>query len=739
MKKRSKIYLIHTQKEDFISMKKFVRIMALLLAVMMVSVSLIACGGENETTATTSTETTAPITPTTFVNPDDLTEEGRYDAVLGGYYTAYAQAKEAKTVSERFALMAIAEAKMLEAGVMLPMQANGGNYAISKVVPYSVASVLWGNDEYREHNIIVADKPIEKADRDALKALWKECAGTGTYQTRAREYLTGHGYGIQKTYSKGYTGDPTTFDAFMTSEATDSEVLVNTFDGLLEYDCENILRGALATEWSASDDGLVWTFKIRKGAKWVDSTGTEIAEVKADDFVAGFNHMLDDPTGGLSWLVDGVVKGVTEYINGETDDFSTVGVKAVDDYTLQYTLEAETPYFETMFGYSVFAPLCREFYVSLGGEFGMGATAGTYGTSKETIAYNGPYLISSMIQENTVVFTKNPSYWNAANVLTEKITWVYNDGKVATQAYTDFKDGKIDGCGLNTAALELAKADGNFEKYGYVSSTDATSFPAFFNVYRRGFANFNKEDACVSAQTEDMKARTKLAMFNANFRLALALSFDRGTYMAQTVGDDLKYTSMVNSYTPGTFVKLDADTTVVINGTAKNYKAGTFYGQIMQDQITADGFPMIVFDATADGGIGSSGGYDGWYFPTEAAAYLNKAIEELAAQGVEVSEANPIHLDFPYQDDGDYLTARANVVKTSIETALGKKVIVDLVATTVRSEYLYATYYFNSGSEANYNIQANSGWGPDYGDPSTYLDTMIKNGGYMIKCIGLEA
>lgn len=735
MKKMCKIYFIHTQKEDFILMKKFVRIIALLLAVMMVSVSLIACGDDNnETTTTSTTGVDKPV----IYDPSTLTDEQIYDAVLGEYYDAYAQAKEAKTVSERFALMAIAEAKMLEAGVMLPMQANGGNYAISKVVPYSVSSVLWGNDEYREHNIIVADKLIEKADRDALKALWKECAGEGTYQTKAREYLTSHGYGIQTTYSKGYTGDPTSFDVFASSEATDAEVLVNTYDGLLEYDCENILRGALAESWSSSEDGLKWTFKLRKGVKWVDVTGTELAEVKADDFVAGFNHMLDDPTGGLSWLVDGVVAGVTEYINGETEDFGTVGVKALDDYTVEYTLTSNVTYFETMFSYGVFAPLCRAYYVSLGGEFGMGATAGTYGTSKDTIAYNGPYLISTMISENTIVFTKNPSYWNAENVLTEKITWVYNDGKVATQAYEDFKAGKIDGCGLNTAALELAKADGNFEKYGYVSGTDATSFPAFFNVYRRGFANFNKEDACVSAQTEDMKARSNIAMFNANFRMALALSFDRGSYMAQTVGDDLKYTSMVNSYTPGTFVKLDADTTVVINGTAKTYKAGTFYGQIMQDQITADGFPMKVFDATADGGIGSSGGYDGWYNTEKAAEYLNKAIAELAADGIEVSEANPIHLDFPYQDDGDYLTARANVVKTSIETALGKKVIIDLVATTVRNEYLYATYYFNKGSEANYNIQANSGWGPDYGDPSTYLDTMIKGGGYMLKCLGLE-
>lgn len=743
-------------------MMKSKRLLCLILSAVMVAFSLSACTNEGNNNNPPENSDGNNVSDSGNENPGnednnngdnngdaandivvDYDDEAIYDEIFGDFYNTYISAKaENEDVGKRFAQMAIAEAKMLEAAIMMPMQANGGNYAISKVAPYTISPVLWGNDSDRYHNAIVATTPITTEDRDALKALYAELKGTHTYEAAVVEYLTSHGYEIQRSYSLGYTSDPETYDVFMTSLAVDAEVLVNTYDGLLEYDGENNLNGALAESWEVSDDGLVWTFHLRKGAQWVDSTGANIAEVTADDFVAGFQHMLDDPEGGLSWLVDGVIVGVHEYINPDdenyTEDINDVGVKAVDDYTVEYTLTQPFTYFDTMFGYSVFAPLNRAYYLSQGGEFGFAnGNAGTYGTDKDHIAYCGPYLISSVVSKNTVTFTKNESYWNKDNINLDSITWIYNSGEIATQAYDDFSQGVIDGCGLNSAALELAKADGNFDQYHYVSGTDATSFPGFFNLARRAWANFNDETAVISDQTQEVVDLTHEAMMNHNFRLALAMAMDRGSYLAQTVGEDLKYTSMVNSYTPGTFVTLPEETTVSINGTDKTYPAGTFYGQIMQDQITADGYPMKVFDPTQDGGIGASSGFDGWYNPTEAAKYLEKAIEELAADGVEISADNPVHLDFPFQDDGDIQTARANIVKQSIEENLNGCVVVDLIGTTDRTQYLYATYYFGSPDEANYDLQLNSGWGPDYGDPSTYLDTMIKGGGYMLKCNGL--
>ena len=721
-------------------MKKLSKLMAMLLVCAMF-MGVVACGGNNDSEKQSGSASTSESNSESESGPVDERDfdEILYDAALGEFYEAYSAAKiENVDIAKRYALMALAEAKLMESGVMIPYSAQGGNYAITQVAPYTVPYTNWGSDDSRYHNVVVATELIKNEDRDALKALWAEKRGTGEYEAAAKAYLQEHGYTLKNTYSLGYTGDPDTYDAFQTSNATDNEVLVNTYDGLYEYDNEGTLQPALATGHQLSDDGLTYTFQIRQGVKWVDSTGAEVAEVTAQDFVSGFQHMLDDPELGLEWLVEGIVVGVAEYY--DEYDASVLGIKATDTYTLEIKLEEPCSYFLTMLGYSVFAPLNASYFRAQGGKFGADAKAAdyttTYGTDKDHIAYCGPYIISSAVKENTFVFQKNAAYWNVENINIDTITWVYNDGEKATQGYEDWKAHKIDGTGLNASALELAKADNLFDNYVYVSSTNATSFPGFVNVYRRGLANYNDATALVTTMSADDLAKTNVATQNRNFRLALAFAIDQGAYQAASVGEDLKYTSLVNSYTPGTFVALPEETTVKINGEDKTYPAGTWYGQIMQDQIDADGYPMKVFDPEADGGIGSSGGYDGWYNVEAAKEYLNKAIAEL---DIEISAEHPVIIEYPFQDDGSVQTARVNALKQSVEAALENKVIIKLNPTTNRTEYLRASYYFTKGSEANYNLSLNSGWGPDYGDPSTYLDTMVKYGGYMIKCIGLEA
>ena len=742
-------------------MKKSKRLLCLILSAVMVAFSLSACASEGNTNPENSGDNSGNASNSGEANPGNNEGDNNgdepgsaeavvvsyddaeiFDLALGEFSDLYSAAKDTSlSISERFAQMAIAEAKMLESGIMIPLIARGGGYAISKIVPYTVTPVMYGSDNSRYHNAIIATEPLTVADRDALKAIYAEVKGTGTYEDKVFEYLEEHGYEVKRSYNYYYTTEHQTLDLFMTSKAVDSDVLVNTYDGLVEYDGEGVLQPALAESWEISDDGLTWTFHLRKGVKWVDSTGAELAEVTADDFLAGFQHMLDDPTGGLSWLLVGIVKGVAEYTDPSsanyTTDFNDVGVKALDDYTVEYTLEEPCSYFETMLTYNTFGPLNRAYYESLGGKFGFAnGDAGTYGTDKDNIAYCGPYLISSMVANNTIAFTKNESYWNKDNINIDSITWIYIDGTIPTEVYTQFKSGNIDGAGLNTQAQELARQDGIFDDYAYISTTDANSYPGFLNLNRRAFANYNDETALVSPQTEEDAERTHAALQSANFRLAVAMAFDRGAYMEQTRGTALKYTALVNSYTPGTFVAITEDTTVSINGTDKTFPAGTYYGEIMQAQIEADGYPMVVFDVNADGGIGSSGGYDGWYNPTEAAKYLEKAVAELAAAGYEISAENPVYLDIPFQDDGDVSTAMHTAVKQSIEEALGGAVIVNLVGTTDSDEVTYATYYYDSADCANYDIQLNSGWGPDYGDPSTYLDTMDL-GGYMLMNLGL--
>ncbi len=704
-------------------MKKMTKALCLVLAAVMMLVIFASCGKKED-----------PVYKEVVEAPTLGTDQEIWDEVFADFNTAYAAALEAKSISERYALMAVAEAKLLEAGVLVPLQAQGGNYAISKVVPYTIASVSWGSDSSRYHTILVCTEPIKPADRDELKALYAQNKGTGTYPEKAKALLEQKGYKIQDSYSLAYTTDPGTFDVLSTSKAVDSDVLVHTYDGLMEYNGDNLLQPALAEKMEVSEDGLTYTFTIRQGVKWVDSTGGEVGDLKAEDFVTGFQHMLD-MKGGLEALVNGIIVGVDGYLGGDTD-FTKVGVKATGDYTVEYTLTEELPYFETMLAYSPFAPLNKGYFESQGGKLGE-ATNGNYGTDKDHIAYCGPYIIDIYTAKNIITFKANESYWNkeTTTVKTINMRWVDVQSN-ATASYDLFSQGLTDGAGLNSAAVAKAKEEGKFDTYAYVSSTNATIFPGFLNLHRRAFANYNDATKVVSSKTDGMKNKTQWAMLNKNFRLALIFGFDRASYLQAAVGEELKYVSMVNTYTPGNFVVLSEDVTIPINGKDTTFKKGSDFGVVVQAQVEADGFPITAYDPKADGGLGSSAGYDGWYNPDKAKEYMDKAVEELTAQGLTVTKELPITIDFPYTNDGSVASSQAQILKESIEKATDGRIRINLVEAS-QDDLTYATYDYEKPTDANYDLQLNSGWGPDYGDPSTYLDTMMPFG-YMKVCYGLD-
>ena len=714
---------------------KFKKSMTLILVASMLVGSLASCGSK-----TTSNAGTVDLDKYADMDYDDASS-AIYNDVLGEFYTEYQAAKEETNVSARYAKMALAEAKLLETAVMLPIYSKGGNYAVSRVAPYTIDYTLWGNDMERFHQALVANEFITSEDRAEMKAKWAELKGTGTYLDWAREFLTGKGYSLKDTYTIAYATDPTTWDTLATSRAADSEAIVNTYDGLMEYDVEGILQPALAESYTVSDDGLTYTFKIRQGVTWVDSQGRKVADVTADDFVAGMQHMMDS-MGGLEYLIEGVIVNASEYISGTVTDFSQVGVKAVDENTLEYTLVSPCSYFVTMLGYGVFAPMSRTYYESMGGKFGAdydpSAESYLYGKDSNSIAYCGPYLVTNATANSTIIFSANDSYWNKDNINIKTLTWLYNDGSEATKAYNDAVAGTIDGSGLNSSSLELAKGDGNFDKYGYVASTDATSYMAFYNINRAAYANVQDSTKVVSSLTEEQKSVARVAMSNVHFRRAISFAVDRGTYNAQSVGEELKYTSLRNTYTPGNFVYLEEDVTVDVNGKSTTFKAGTAYGAILQAQLDADGIAIKAYDPKADDGAGSSDGYDGWYNVKNAKAELEQAIKDLKDLGITVDASNPIYIDLPFFSASTRWTNMANAYKQSVEATLEGKVIVNLVSCADADEWQNAGYYTENGAEANYHVYDLSGWGPDYGDPSTYLDTMLPDyAGYMTKCIGI--
>ncbi len=713
-------------------MKLFAKVLSLVLALSMLCGVAMGEGAQLAAEAQTEVDTEAYEAASTEI----------YDAVLGDFYKVYVDAKaEVDNLSLRYANMAIAEAKILGSAVMIPIESRGGNYAITRIAPRSANTTLWGNDSDRVHQMIIVKEGILKSSEvEDLRALWNEVHGTGEYDAKAKAYLTEKGYELTDVYNYAYTSDPNTWDVLATSKQADSRAIINTYDGLYEYDEENIQQPALATGYTVSEDGLTYTFTIREGVEWVDSQGRKVADVKADDWVAGMQHMMDAAE-GLEYLVgpDGCnIAGAQAYMNGETTDFGTVGVKAPDDRTLVYTLAAPSPFFTTMLGYGVFAPLSRDYYTSQGGQFGAEynpeAETYLYGKDPDHIAYNGPYLVTNATKENTIVFQANPSYWNKDHINIHTVNWYYNDGTDALKAYNDFKAGILSGVGLNSSSVEQAKTDGLFEDHSYVAATDATSFMGFFNVNRHAFANFNDATAVISPQTVEQAARTHQAMQNINFRRALLMSLDRGAYEAQTVGEDLKYAALINSYTPGNFVSLPEEVTVQINGTDKTYPAGTYYGQIMQDQLDADGVTAKVWDTDTQ----MSSGFDGWYSPENAKVYLEKAIEELAAEGLVIDAENPIYLDVPTFTGSEVYNNREEALKQSVAAVSDGRIVINKVDCPTSNDWYYAGYYYNQGYEANFDICDLSGWGPDYGDPQSYLDTMLPDyAGYMVKALGI--
>ena len=237
------------------------KIIAMLLALTMV-LGLAACGGSEPAPAPAATEapaaapaaTEAPEAPKVYADPYadvaddyDALSEAVYMDVLGEFNTYYETALAESNVSKSRALMAIAEAKMLSAGIFLPTTSKGGNFAVTRVAPYTNTPVLFGNDEYRYHNRIVTTDPIEAAHYNELKAKWAELAGTGTYEQYVKDYLTEKGYTTKTEHVAYFDANVQIWDVLATSYAADSEILVNTYDGLVEYDMENQAQPALST------------------------------------------------------------------------------------------------------------------------------------------------------------------------------------------------------------------------------------------------------------------------------------------------------------------------------------------------------------------------------------------------------------------------------------------------------------------------------------------------------------
>ena len=495
-----------------------------------------------------------------------------------------------------------------------------------------------------------------------------------------------------KTFSYVYAVDPSSLDYSVTSKSSTSDVIGNVVDGLLENDKYGNLIPSLAEDWSVSKDGLTYTYKLRKGVKWYTSEGEEYAEVKAQDFVTGLKHAADGKSDGLS-LVEKSIKGLEAYVSGETNDFSTVGVKALDDYTVEYTLNKPESFWNSKVTTATMLPVNEEFLNATGKDYGAPTPSG--------ILYNGPYFLKSLISKSVIEYEKNPNYWDKENVKIDNVKLTFYDGSDQESLIRSFTQGAY-------TTARLFPTSSNFEstkkEYGdkiVYSPQEATSYYFTVNVNRQTYNKTAKTD-------EAQKTSTKEALLNKNFRQALNFAFNRHAYTAQLNGEEGADKIIRNSLVPYDYVQVAEKT----------------FGELAQEQLVSYGEQWK--DVTL------TDGKDTIYNSAKAKSAFEKAKSDLQSKGVSF----PIHLDIPVEQTDVVAVQQTTSLKQSIEETLGtENVIIDVLQMT-DNEKESITSQAKVPTQKDYDLNG-TGWGPDYQDPATYLNILDAKKGSALKHLGI--
>ena len=255
-------------------------------------------------------------------------------------------------------------------------------------------------------------------------------------------------------YRTLYDGEISTLNYLTTSTTNDFTVSANVIDTLVEHDRYGNIVPCLAESWTTSEDGLTWTFNLRKGVKWVTSTGEYYADVTAYDFVTAAEYILNaQHASATAWILRDYLADAKDYYNStkspkegeaapEPVDFAEVGVKALDDYTIAYTTKEPCPYFLTMLDYICYMPVNAAFLAEKGDDFGVA-------NSETNLLYCGPFILSELKPQESRVYTKNASYWDKDNVFIDRIEQTYNS-QASIISPAMYLNGEIDAASIDS-------------------------------------------------------------------------------------------------------------------------------------------------------------------------------------------------------------------------------------------------------------------------------------------------
>ena len=483
----------------------------------------------------------------------------------------------------------------------------------------------------------------------------------------------------EKTFSYIYETDPDNLNYLTTGKAATANITSNVVDGLLENDRYGNFVPSMAENWSVSKDGLTYTYTIRKDAKWYTSEGEEYATVKAQDFVTGLKYAADKKSDGL-YLVQESIKGLDAYVKGEIKDFAEVGIKALDDHTVQYTLNKPESFWNSKTTMGVMAPVNEEFLNSKGDDFAKG-------TDPSSILYNGPFLLKSIVAKSSVEFEKNPNYWDKDNVHLDKVKLSYWDGQDTNKPTEAFKDGSFTMARLFPTSASYPETEKEYKDNIVYTQQDSSTFLVGINIDRQSYQYSSKT-------TDEQKNSTKKALLNKDFRQALAFGFDRTAYASQVNGASGATKLLRNLFVPPAFVQAD----------------GKNFGEMVKEKLVTYG------DEWSN--VNLADAQDGLYNPDKAKAEFAKAKAALQAEGVQF----PIHLDMPVDQTNTTKVQRVQSFKQSLEATLGAENVVVDIQQLQKDDVLNITYFAETAAGEDWDISDNVGWSPDFADPSTYLD-----------------
>lgn len=417
----------------------------------------------------------------------------------------------------------------------------------------------------------------------------------------------------EAVYTTLYGSEVSTLNYLTSGTTWDQTVGANVIDTLVEYSSTAEVIPGLAERWDVTPDQKVWTFYLRQGQKWYDHNGKAVAEVTAQDFVDAMKYVLDPDMGSnVEYAVETArILNCEEYYNGEITDFEQVGVKALDTYTLQYTLSAPVPYFLSCLTYGCFMPAYGPQLAELGTDFA---------TAADKMYYCGAFILSEFEPQVKHVYVKNTNNWDAANVHLDKIVRKYNpeSGTIAPEMALR---GEIDVASIDNSILSDWQ-----QQHGDILSRDR-AIPDYSYFYCFNFdptydAEFGPDNWLI-------------AVNNANFRHSIMSAFDR-VYAMYALEPDDPEALLQHSITPATFC--------TVNGV--DFAALPAF----------DGIDEYFYNYTAEG-----------TWEAKALKYKAAAMEELTAAGCTF----PVTVVLTYKSGSTDWENESMLVKEQLEAVLG--------------------------------------------------------------------